>query len=79
MCQIQGFSVFVITLRQTVQFFYYIENWLKNFKMNAEKYFGSKNLYDILQLQSNAEIHDGNKHMNNSKFMILITINFTLQ
>lgn len=35
--------------------------FIESFKMNAEKYFGSKNLYDILELPANAEIHDGKK------------------
>lgn len=27
--------------------------------MNAEKYFGTRNLYEILQLNSNAQIQEG--------------------
>lgn len=35
--------------------------------MNAEKLFGTRNLYDILQVKSDASIHDG-KIIKNSNY-----------
>lgn len=43
--------------------------------MNAEKYFGTRNLYEILQLKPDAQIQDGEYDIEDVLFFLISNVN----